>query len=201
MRVKMDARRRAIIDDAGVIFRECGYERASMSQIAARVGGSKATLYGYFKSKQELFMAVMTDAVECQSDALFALIDMVGDDPAESLRAFGRSYLDLVLTPDINAVTRIGIAEGHDATIGGAIYELGPRRGWLMMAEHLQGWIDRGLLRQADSRVVALHLRALLEAGIVEPTLFGAAPHFEREAAVTQAVDAFLRAYGTNPKE
>lgn len=198
MRVKMDARRRAIIDDAGVVFRECGYERASMAQIAARVGGSKATLYGYFSSKQELFMAVMTDAMECQADALFALIDLAGDDPGELLRTFGQAYLDLVLSPEVNAITRIGIAEGHNAAAGCIIYEQGPRRGWLMVAEHLQAWIDRGILRQVDSRVVALHLIALLEAGIVQPTLFGAKPSFCRKDAVAQAVDVFMRAYGAD---
>ena len=34
-----------------------GYGATSMSTIAARVGGSKATLYHYFKSKEELFDA------------------------------------------------------------------------------------------------------------------------------------------------
>ena len=30
-----------------------------MSEIAKQVGGSKATLYNYFKSKEEIFAAVM----------------------------------------------------------------------------------------------------------------------------------------------
>ena len=38
---------------------ELGYERTSMSEIAARLGGSKATLYSYFPSKEELFFGVV----------------------------------------------------------------------------------------------------------------------------------------------
>src|SRR5437879_1517334 len=52
-----DSRREAILDVATEVFLEVGYSCASMSTIAARVGGSKGTLYNYFKSKEELFAA------------------------------------------------------------------------------------------------------------------------------------------------
>ena len=55
MRVRTDQRRQAIIDVALDVFREHGFERASMTMIAGRLGGSKGTLYGYFQSKEELF--------------------------------------------------------------------------------------------------------------------------------------------------
>lgn len=200
MRVKLDSRRQAIIDHAGAVFREYGYERASMSQIAARVGGSKATLYGYFKSKQEIFSAVMFGAMESQAEAMFALMDLQADDPSQSLRTFGCAYLDLLLSPEINAVMRIGIAEGHNASVGSVMYEQGPQRGLLMVAEHLQSWIDRGVLRQVDSQIAAQHLLALLKAGVFEPMLFGAKLTSNRAGAVADAVDVFLRAYGTNVK-
>jgi AcrR family transcriptional regulator len=41
------------------VFLEAGFEAASMAQIAQRVGGSKATLYGYFPSKESLFVAAV----------------------------------------------------------------------------------------------------------------------------------------------
>src|SRR5262249_19293571 len=58
---RRDRRREAILDVAGVVFSEEGYEAASMSTIAARVGGSKGTLYNYFRSKAELFEAYIED--------------------------------------------------------------------------------------------------------------------------------------------
>ena len=48
MRVRNEEKRLEIIRIAAELFDELGYERTSMSTIAARVGGSKATLYGYF---------------------------------------------------------------------------------------------------------------------------------------------------------
>ncbi|MBK6413847.1 MAG: helix-turn-helix transcriptional regulator [Sphingopyxis sp.] len=62
--VKTDARRNAILAAATDIFREVGYARASMAMISARLGGSKGTLYGYFKSKEELFGAAMMEVME-----------------------------------------------------------------------------------------------------------------------------------------
>jgi AcrR family transcriptional regulator len=54
---RRDAKRDTIIEVARQVFFEEGYAAASMSTIAARLGGSKGTLYNYFKSKEELFEA------------------------------------------------------------------------------------------------------------------------------------------------
>ncbi len=48
--MRTEAKREAILKTAAQAFVELGYERASMSEIAARVGGSKGTLYAYFPS-------------------------------------------------------------------------------------------------------------------------------------------------------
>ena len=56
-RLDRDARRELILDVAQDVFLEEGFAAASMSTIAARLGGSKGTLYNYFRSKDELFAA------------------------------------------------------------------------------------------------------------------------------------------------
>ena len=59
MRVKTADRRQAILEVAHDVFQEMGFERASMAVISRRLGGSKGTLYGYFRSKEELFETAM----------------------------------------------------------------------------------------------------------------------------------------------
>ena len=59
MKTKTEAKRQAILKAAAEVFRKVGFERASMSEIRARIGGSKATLYNYFPSKEKLFFEVM----------------------------------------------------------------------------------------------------------------------------------------------
>ncbi len=55
---KIRAKKR-IVEAAITIFAKKGYHKAKMSDIAKEVGVSKGTLYQYFKSKKELFEAVV----------------------------------------------------------------------------------------------------------------------------------------------
>ncbi len=43
------------------LFSAHGYHGVSMDQLVAAAGGSKATLYRYFASKEELFAAIIDD--------------------------------------------------------------------------------------------------------------------------------------------
>src|SRR6516164_4508595 len=61
MKVRTEARRTAILQAAAELFQEKGYERASINELVRRCGGSKQTVYGYFPSKEALFMAVVQE--------------------------------------------------------------------------------------------------------------------------------------------
>lgn len=195
MRVKTDARREAIIEIATELFREVGYQRASMATISARVGGSKATLYNYFKSKEELFAAAMVDAMEEQGRQLMDLLDASDDDIGSVLRRFGEAFLRLVSAPDALAMTRTAIAEGANSSLGAILYELGPQRAWNEVAQYIRRLQERGKIRAGDPYLIAGHLRGMIEAGFVEPLLWGATTSQEPEISVNAAVEAFLRAY------
>lgn len=53
------AKRKSILDAAIKVFRDEGYDNASMDQIAELAGASKRTVYNHFPSKDELFQAVI----------------------------------------------------------------------------------------------------------------------------------------------
>jgi len=55
---KIRAKKR-IIEAAITVFAKKGYNRAKMTDIAKEIGVSKGTLYQYFKSKEDLFEAVV----------------------------------------------------------------------------------------------------------------------------------------------
>lgn len=196
MRVKTEERRQAIIDASAEVFREMGYERASMAEISARVGGSKTTLYSYFPSKEDLFAAVMTHAMEAQADNVYGLLAHDFDDVREALGLFGRAYVDAVVRPDFLAFRRVGMGEGAKGALGPLLYELGAKSILKRIAEFLQSHMSAGRLRRADAWLAALHLKALLEAGIVEPLLHGTAIVVDRDEALEKGVEAFLGAYG-----
>lgn len=59
MRRKSDQTRQRIVDAAYESFWRAGYARSNLDAIAARAGVTKRTLYGYFRSKDDLLAAVL----------------------------------------------------------------------------------------------------------------------------------------------
>ena len=194
MRVKTDQQRRAIVETARHVFGQAGFDRTSMSAISATLGGSKTTLYSYFASKEELFAAVMLDAVKEHTDRFQAIFEQRSGSLRSRLRRFGCAYLDLVLSPEVVAIVRSGI-EMREDELGRLLYERGPALNWHLVAGFLAREMAAGRLRTADPLDAALHLKGLLQAGLFEPYLFGAPAQVSTEKAVRNAVDVFLRAY------
>ena len=58
-----EAVRRRIIRAAAEIYRECGYERAGMTDIARRLGMTAPALYWYFRSKEEILVAFLEHTI------------------------------------------------------------------------------------------------------------------------------------------
>ena len=195
MRVKTEDRKQAIIETAVQVFREVGYERASMTTISSRLGGSKGTLYGYFRSKEELFEAAMKAAVEAPGDQIMELLDPNTDDLRHCLEQFGSAYLDFILAEDVLAIKRTAAADGFSTPLGPHLFDQGPRRAVKTLTTFFAQQITRERLRKVSPVLAALHFKGLIETGFLEEALYGAELQFNRQEALVQAVDAFLRAY------
>ena len=197
MRIKTQHRREAIIQAAIAVFNEAGFERASMSEIAARLGGSKATLYGYFASKEDLYVAAMQEAIAAQAGEISRILDPQKCDIAAVLQAFAIAYLEKVTSPDILANKRTMIGQGGASSVAAQLYDHVERYVWTPMAAYLARLMERGDLRRLDPRIAAYHLQGLLAAGLIEPSLHGVTPRLSIAEAAPLAVDAFLRIYGS----
>lgn len=199
MRTKSTAKRQQILTVAAQVFGEVGFERASMTAIRARVGGSKATLYNHFRSKQELFFEVMFLAVEAQFDAHRGAFDAATTDIAQALRRFGEAMLTLLYSPPVMMARRLMIAGSGHCELGRLCYARGPQQREALMAEILQALMQDGKLRQADPTVAVRHLRALLEAELIDKFLFNltdTVSQQEIEVVTGRAITAFMALYG-----
>lgn len=195
MRVKTEDRRQAIVNVALDVFREVGFERASMAMISRRLGGSKGTLYGYFKSKEELFETAMKAASEGPGDQTMDLLDAATDDLRGVLERFAKAYLSFIVGEEVLAITRTAIHEGSGSALGPHLFGQGPGRALGKMEGFFADLIARGKLREAPAPTVSLHFKGLIEAGFLEEALYGAP--VQPRAAIPAAVDAFLRAYAS----
>lgn len=190
----------SILAAARRTFLASGFGAVSMDAIAREAGASKATLYAYFSSKEELFGAV----VASEGERYFRSFSARELDPREveaSLTEIARRFLELVLSPDAIAVNRITIAEAmRFPQLGEVFWRAGPERTRSQIEAFLRRAAQIGTLDIADARLAAeqfiallrgdIHLRQLLRLD----TAFGQA---ELDAAASSAVRTFLKAFGT----
>jgi TetR/AcrR family transcriptional repressor of mexJK operon len=193
-----DQRREAILLIAHDVFLEHGFEGASMSQVAARLGGSKGTLYSYFDSKEALFEALVAESCTQRGPAMFDV--NIGLPMAERLTGIARAYVALVGSEWSVRMLQVVAAEARRRPeVGRLFYESGPGAAVVRLSAELEGFAAAGLLEFDDRRQAAetffilcrgtLHLlRMLGQAPVPTPELI------EREAA--RAVAQFLRLYG-----
>lgn len=78
--------RRRILGAAEKVFARAGYQGATLDEIARESALPKANLLYYFKSKEALYHAVITDILEVWLAALGEV--SVDDDPAEALTGY-----------------------------------------------------------------------------------------------------------------
>lgn len=198
MRTKSETRKQAIVDTAKEIFCQQGYENTSMSEIANRVGGSKATLYNYFKSKEEIFKAVMEISAEGELSSAFKELSSEQDIEVALLQ-FGTNYLHSIMNPDIMAIRRLAVNEAERSDVGKHFYTQGPQIGWTVVSQYMEQMMEKNILERASPWVCAMHLKGLLEAEILDERFLGVCPlpkRAELAAMCQRAVIVFLRAYG-----
>jgi AcrR family transcriptional regulator len=198
MRVRTEEKRVEIVRIATELFEQNGFERTSMSMISEKVGGSKATLYGYFSSKEELLQAVLNYDVTTEAERLMnELLD--GEDLRDGLISLGIAYLTRRLSNVPISNVKMVATQPADSTIGKEFFEQVLEPAWQRLARRFKMMMDEGRLRQADPWVAAMHWKGLCEWDMFEKRLLGAIregdPKTIKKASVL-AADAFLKLYG-----
>ena len=84
--------RRVILDAAGALFLEHGYEGFSMRRVAERIGYSATTIYRYYENKDDLLFAVVNEGFSEFARQLAAAADGARN-PLKRLEALWRAYI------------------------------------------------------------------------------------------------------------
>jgi TetR/AcrR family transcriptional repressor of mexJK operon len=197
-----DAKRRAILDVARETFFERGYAATSMSEIAARLGGSKGTLYNHFRSKEELFGELMREVCQVRAQAIFEQLGPIGREKSvrQSLIDIGLSLMEFLLLDEMIAVHRLVVAEaGRFPELGRMFYEAGPQRGEVRFAEYFEAAMAAGLMPKNDPKMVGQRLKDLVMSDLYLRRLWGVTSEIvpaRLHAHVARSVDIFLKAFG-----
>jgi AcrR family transcriptional regulator len=168
-----------------------------MNEIARQAGVSKGTLYVYFKSKEELFEAIVETQCRQQGEQIFTF-DSSADIESE-LKRLGRDFSHFLSRPGGVSELRtvIAIAE-RMPELGGKFYLSGPALGIDSLRKYLEEKVAAGVLEPHDCEVAAAQFIDACVSTTFKPMLFNHAgpPSDERIAhVVDMAVRAFLAAY------
>ena len=191
------AKRRQIVEGARKVFRELGFDAASMGEIAKAAGVSKGTLYVYFADKLALFGAIVT--CELRDQGITKLVIDPAEDVETTLKKFGQSYMEMLCRPTGGSTIRtmMAIAE-RMPELGRRYYEHVPAS-WLgKLAEYLKTQVTDGVLEIPDCDLAAAQFMLSCQAGLFLPFIFQVtpAPSSERIAeVVASGVRMFLAAY------
>ena len=197
-RVRTDEKRAEIIQTASELFDELGYDRCSMATISDRLGGSKATLYGYFSSKEELLRAVLKCQIASEFDELIQAFPEQADLRDALIRlgiAYNRKRLSSLPVANIRSL----VNQPPGSTLGKEFFETIIRPTFEHMTSRFQQMMDAGRLKQADPHVALMHWKGLNDWDVFERRIIGAISGPEDvdiERIATEAADAFLKLYG-----
>jgi AcrR family transcriptional regulator len=198
LKAKRDQRRDTILEVAGAVFAEEGFAATSMSNIAARLGGSKGTLYNYFKSKEELFAAVVQEECSRLADVLFEVEERATI--AEALTIIGERFIEHLMADWTVRMFRVVVAEAsRTPELARTFYEAGPARGSRMLTEILEQARDRGELVADDCELAAQHFMTLCRGQHHLRCVLNLMPPLnarEIKVVIAEAVKTFMARFG-----
>lgn len=184
------------------MFEEEGYDRCSMALLSERLGGSKATLYGYFPSKEELVRAVLEFQVATEADRIMRDFPAT-DDLRESLILLGTAYLNKRMSPLPVMNMRVVLSQPAGSTMGKDFCDNIIRPAFKRLSDKFGELIKEGKLQGADPEIMMYHWKGLCDWDFFERRLLGAIDGPdppEVKKAVTLAADAFLKLYGVDSR-
>lgn len=144
--------RRLILEAAQKLFLANGYEKVSIRNIADEIEYSPATIYLYYKDKNELLFALHQEGFLKMIEAFQPVLTLT--DPFEKLVEMGRSYIRFAVeNPEMFDLMFIMTAPM--AMLEHENWEEGDRA-FGLLKHVVQECMDAGVFRKQDARVVSM---------------------------------------------
>lgn len=197
-------RSRAIIVAAATAqFLEHGYRATNVDDIATRAGVSKRTIYNIFGGKEQLFRAILADALQTAERFSADMADHLGAaaDMEAGLKDTAIRLAHVVLSGPIIPLRRLLIGEvARFPEVAREYYRRAPGRVIASIARELQRFAERGLLNIDDAELAAEQFAFLVLGASLDRALFGALEdaQISVESRALAGVDAFLRVYAAD---
>ena len=113
-RRRSEARPGEIVQAALEVFAEKGFAAAKLDEIAAKAGISKGALYLYFETKEDIFRAVVREAVAPNLDLVEAALAQTTIPFPDLLRLLFARIASMIETSRLGAVAKLVIGESRN---------------------------------------------------------------------------------------
>ncbi|MBE0485067.1 TetR/AcrR family transcriptional regulator [Marinobacter sp.] len=84
-----------LLNEAARLFRDKGYERTTVRDLAAAVGIQSGSLFHHFRTKEEILKAVMVETIRLNTALMQAAADRA-ESPRDKLKALVRAELESI---------------------------------------------------------------------------------------------------------
>jgi AcrR family transcriptional regulator len=157
---RKDARPEEITAAALDLFVERGFANTRLDDVARRAGISKGTLYLYFANKEDLFKAVVREALVARLVEFRGQIDQFQGPSAELLRLVFKVWWERIGSTRISGIPKLILSEARNFPEIARFYvDEVVRPGRETLAAVLRRGIERGEFRPVDPELTA-HLLA-----------------------------------------
>jgi AcrR family transcriptional regulator len=147
---RKEARPAEIVAAALQLFSDRGFAATRLEDVATVAGVSKGTVYLYFESKEQLFEAVVREAIAPNIDRAEAMVDAFEGPTPELLRALFE-LLGTVLETPLTGVMKLLVAEsGNFPQLARLYADLVLRRAFRLLERILERGMARGEFRPVD---------------------------------------------------
>lgn len=193
-----EQRRDGLLEAARQIFLEKGYAGTSIDEVVQRTGGSKASVYKYFGSKEGLFAEMF--AAHCQAFlATLQIPNNLSDNLEQTLILFAERVLVAFVDPERISMIRALVAEAaRFPDLAQMSYRTGPKHGLGLLAEFLQRHHQAGIINCPNPDIAAIQFMEMIKGHVQWRSLLGLPPfpeHINREEYIKETVRIFLRGY------
>jgi len=167
-RRRKEARPAEIVQAAYQVFSEKGFAAAKLDDIAAEAGVSKGALYLYFETKQDIFEAVIREAVAPNIGAVETMADAFPGRFDQLVRMVIPRVAELASASRIGGVLKMVIAEsGNFPEIARIWHDAVVARGLGLLTRLVERAQKRGEVRPGDPRNHAVSIMSPILAAVI----------------------------------
>jgi AcrR family transcriptional regulator len=193
---RSDARPKELLSAALELFAQRGFAGTRLEDVAAKAGVSKATVYLYFRNKEDLFEALIREAVVPSIEQAEEMLDAYPGPTVDLLKMFV-AFFERKLDGPLPALVKLIVAESANFPKLAQLWvDFGPpRRGLALVQRILQRGIDRKELRPFNPE----HVAPLVAAPLVMLMIWkqAIAPHtdfrLDPRELLTEHVETLMR--------